>query len=97
MFDFEFCYMYTHERINYEILEEDLIFAYDAFPTETTRLKQEIEQLDIEEFLDEIITIQDGEESLTTEQLTCRKNILMRFDEFKALMRELEYTKDFVE
>ena len=46
MFDFEFCYMYTHELINYEILEEDLIFAYDAFPTETTRLKQEIEQRD---------------------------------------------------
>ena len=39
----------------------------------------------------------EGDNKLTDDQLITRETIKLKFNEFKHLIKQIEYTKDFIE
>lgn len=54
MFDFEYCYYKAKSQNNEQLFDEDLIFAYDCFPEETSKIINTLRTFDIDNFIDNL-------------------------------------------
>lgn len=87
MFDFEFAYYRMHSKEMYERLIEDLIFGYDCFPEETSKIINKFVEFDINKFLDNLSL-----ECVTTSRTKSLNNTLVKsaYEDFLLALKEYQ-------